>query len=120
MVKCLFLLALPMGLLGLRPRPCGVALRAIKSPRRSICRTLHFTQGNNGAPYGIRTHVPALRGPCPRPLDEGSGLADLWALAPKRAGSIRANFLDSSGTPLFELIVDSSRAFSDSPVGAFD
>jgi hypothetical protein len=25
-----------------------------------------------GAPCGIRTRVPALRGPCPRPLDEGS------------------------------------------------
>ena len=25
-----------------------------------------------GAPYGIRTRVSALRGPCPRPLDEGS------------------------------------------------
>src|SRR4030095_608899 len=23
------------------------------------------------APHGIRTRVPALRGPCPRPLDEG-------------------------------------------------
>jgi len=37
-------------------------------------------------------------------------------LAPKRAGSIRANFLDSSGTPLFERIVDSTRPFSDPPV----
>ena len=51
-----------------------------------------------------------MRGPCPRPLDEGSGLADLWALGPKRAGSIRANFLDSSGTPLFELIADPTPA----------
>jgi len=24
----------------------------------------------NGSAYGIRTRVPALRGPCPRPLDE--------------------------------------------------
>src|SRR5579859_6296244 len=37
-------------------------------------------KSNNGAPYEIRTRVTALRGPCPRPLDEGSGLADLWAL----------------------------------------
>jgi hypothetical protein len=116
--KSLFLLALPMGLLGLRPRPFGAALRAFKSPGRSICRTrrLSMPRGNNGAPYGIRTHVPALRGPCPRPLDEGSGLADLWAFGPKRAGSIRANFLDSSGTPLFERIVDSIRPVSDPPV----
>jgi hypothetical protein len=33
-------MALPMGLLGLRPRPYGAALRAFKSPGRSICRTL--------------------------------------------------------------------------------
>ena len=59
-----------------------------------------------GAPYGIRTRVTALRGPCPRPLDEGSGVLRFWAPEPKRAGSIRANFLDSSGTPLFERIVD--------------
>jgi hypothetical protein len=26
----------------------------------------------NGAPYEVRTRVPALRGRCPRPLDEGS------------------------------------------------
>jgi hypothetical protein len=63
-----------------------------------------------GAPYGIRTRVTALRGPCPRPLDEGSGLADLWALGPRGAGSIRTNFLDSSGTPLFELIADATPA----------
>ena len=25
----------------------------------------------NGAPYGIRTRVAAVRGRCPRPLDEG-------------------------------------------------
>jgi hypothetical protein len=42
----------------------------------SFCKSLII-----GAPYGIRTRVTALRGPCPRPLDEGSGLADLWALA---------------------------------------
>src|SRR5690606_39169404 len=28
-----------------------------------------------GAPYGIRTRVLALRGPRPRPLDEGSGVS---------------------------------------------
>ncbi len=34
------------------------------------------------APHGTRTRVPALRGPCPRPLDEGglsSGAPDLGA-----------------------------------------
>jgi hypothetical protein len=63
------------------PRPYGVALRAIAAAaRRRRTRSLSVPRGENGAPYGIRTHVPALRGPCPRPLDEGSGLADLWAL----------------------------------------
>ena len=28
----------------------------------------------DGAPYGIRTRVLALRGPRPRPLDEGSNV----------------------------------------------
>ncbi len=31
--------------------------------------------GQNGAPYEFRTRVPALRGQCPRPLDEGSKLS---------------------------------------------
>ena len=29
------------------------------------------TRGMVGAPYGIRTRVAAVRGRCPRPLDEG-------------------------------------------------
>src|SRR5579871_6193964 len=29
-------------------------------------------QAGSGAPYAVRTRVPALRGRCPRPLDEGS------------------------------------------------
>ena len=33
-----------------------------------FCKSLIY-----GAPYEIRTRVPALRGPCPGPLDEGSG-----------------------------------------------
>ena len=37
----------------------------------------------NGAPYGIRTRVTALRGPCPRPLDEGSGLRIFGRSAPR-------------------------------------
>jgi hypothetical protein len=34
-----------------------------------------------GAPYGIRTRVLALRGPCPRPLDEGSEVSSSGARA---------------------------------------
>ena len=30
----------------------------------------------SGAPYEVRTRVPALRGRCPRPLDEGSVLGN--------------------------------------------
>ena len=32
----------------------------------------HLLSVNTGAPYGNRTRVSALRGPRPRPLDEGS------------------------------------------------
>jgi hypothetical protein len=46
------------------PRPYGVALRAIAAAaRRRRTRSLSMLRGKNGAPYGIRTHVPALRGP---------------------------------------------------------
>ena len=37
--------------------------RSVNQPRRA-----------GGAPYEVRTRVPALRGPCPRPLDEGSAV----------------------------------------------
>ncbi|HMK84356.1 MAG TPA: polynucleotide adenylyltransferase PcnB [Steroidobacteraceae bacterium] len=40
-----------------------------------------------------------MRGPCPRPLDEGSDASEGKPPIRKRAGSIRANFFDSSGTP---------------------
>src|SRR5471032_1084773 len=70
----------------------------------SFCKLLII-----GAPYGIRTRVTALRGPCPRPLDEGSLELDAWTDLARpwgeRAGSIRANFLDSSGLPWFERIL---------------
>ena len=31
-----------------------------------------------GGPNGIRTRVLALRGPCPRPLDDGAGHTRNW------------------------------------------
>ena len=46
--------------------------------------------------------------------------ADLRAPEPKRAGSIRANFLDSSGTPFFERSLDTVSTVGDSQVRAFD
>src|SRR5690606_12835460 len=41
--------------------------------------------GEDGAPYGIRTRVLALRGPRPRPLDEGSR----WSVRRLRGGGGR-------------------------------
>ncbi len=32
---------------------------------------LKLTARKNGVPYGIRTRVAAVKGRCPRPLDEG-------------------------------------------------
>ena len=31
-----------------------------------------------GSPYGIRTRAATLRGWCPRPLDDGAGVAGFW------------------------------------------
>ena len=36
------------------------------------------TFNSGGGPNGIRTRVSALRGPCPRPLDDGAGRARNW------------------------------------------
>ena len=35
-----------------------------------------------GDPYGIRTRVAAVKGRCPRPLDEGVGGAEVYGAAP--------------------------------------
>src|SRR6185437_6997855 len=42
-----------------------------------------------GAPYGIRTRVTALRGRCPRPLDEGSSLNERRGKARYYRGAAR-------------------------------
>src|SRR5262245_15331796 len=42
-----------------------------------------------GAPYGTRTRVPALRGQCPRPLDEGSVAAETRVLLYRSAKGIQ-------------------------------
>jgi hypothetical protein len=41
-------------------------------------------QLNGGAPYGNRTRVSALRGPRPRPLDEGSDQFEIAAMPRRR------------------------------------
>src|SRR3990170_8176184 len=43
-------------------------------------------RGGIGAPRGIRTLVPALRGLCPRPLDDGILGADDVVASSRRAG----------------------------------
>jgi hypothetical protein len=64
--------SLPAALMILRDRQNSG--QRVDMETSSFCKSLI-----NGAPYGIRTRVTALRGPCPRPLDEGSGLAELWS-----------------------------------------
>ena len=47
----------------------------IKSFRKAIKKALLYEQGFfNGVPKGIRTPVTAVKGRCPRPLDDG----DVW------------------------------------------
>src|SRR6266542_5825795 len=46
-----------------RPEPCSACRVPVRgTPQRN----------RNGGPNGIRTRVSALRGPCPRPLDDGA------------------------------------------------
>src|SRR5271155_5490792 len=66
-----------------------------------------------GAPYEIRTRVLALRGQCPRPLDEGSDVCGSGRLIPRGLvvyGPIfwtqaEPHFLNASSTPFAPLIV---------------
>src|SRR5690606_5144731 len=53
----------------------SVRIRGRRAPRRGCEKRKPAFAGfrEDGAPYGIRTRVLALRGPRPRPLDEGSG-----------------------------------------------
>ena len=55
------------------------------------------SNAKHGAPRGIRTLVPALRGLCPRPLDDGSVATLHPAGARKGAGIISAHHSTSSG-----------------------
>ena len=64
------------------------------SHKQVWCLTLMFVKGNDsavfrtaeiyGVPYGIRTRVAAVKGRCPRPLDEGVvvGEAEIYGDAP--------------------------------------
>ena len=39
----------------------------------------------NGVPYGIRTRVAAVKGRCPRPLDEGDSFSSMYALRGRKS-----------------------------------
>src|SRR5690606_31566298 len=60
---------LARGAIEITNRRCGAGVDA--SPARGSAR-LGTVEEGIGAPYGTRTHVSALRGRRPRPLDEGS------------------------------------------------
>src|SRR5689334_22012039 len=55
---------------------------AAMSLRRLVRQRSRTIAQANGAPYEVRTRVPALRGRCPGPLDEGSvlGIAELRSI----------------------------------------
>src|SRR5271155_2564818 len=70
----------------------------------------------SGAPYEIRTRVLALRGQCPRPLDEGSGICGSGRLNPRGLvvyGPIfwtqaEPPFLNAPSTPFPPLVIPRS------------
>src|ERR1700691_5070479 len=83
---------------------------------QSIGPARHRPYALIGAPYEIRTRVLALRGQCPRPLDEGSLFADLGAKNPRGLvvyGPIfltqaEPSFLNASSTPFPPLVIPRS------------
>src|ERR1700722_13857232 len=95
-------------------RPPEFSSRRQGSNENSGCITGIFIR--IGAPYEIRTRVLALRGQCPRPLDEGSLFADLGAKNPGGLvvyGPIfwtqaEPSFLNASSTPLPPLLIPRS------------
>jgi hypothetical protein len=67
-----------------------------------------------GAPYRIRTGVTALRGPCPRPLDEGSSEGSLGDLRPRGLVVYVRIFLTQAEPIFFERTLDANHACGDS------
>lgn len=63
----------PSGVSPWRGRPKDAGRNTVPWCRRRFRQVSVRRRGNCGAPRGIRTLVPALRGLCPRPLDDGSG-----------------------------------------------
>jgi hypothetical protein len=53
-------------------RPAGLQVPGNLSLERLIEREATNNTSHGGGPNGIRTRVSALRGPCPRPLDDGA------------------------------------------------
>ena len=62
----------------------------------------------SGVPYGSRTRVAAVKGRCPRPLDERDALCGLSRSRRTRYVSVSENTL--SNAPLCCALVDSIRA----------
>src|SRR5215470_2390360 len=50
----------------------SAVFRGLPLRRRSARETPENLAASSGGPNGIRTRVSALRGPCPRPLDDGA------------------------------------------------
>ena len=60
---------------------------AVDRTRARVRRDVHFADG--GVPTGIRTRVLALKGPRPRPLDDGDSWRELSMLSRERRRSGR-------------------------------
>src|ERR1700761_5128377 len=73
-----------------------------------------------GAPYRIRTGVTALRGPCPRPLDEGSLERSPGDPRPRGLVVYGRIFLTQAEPIFFERTLDANHACGDSSPRAPD
>ena len=55
----------------MRRRPSPLSDDAYKASTNKARHLASYNTERNGDPYGIRTRVAAVKGRCPRPLDEG-------------------------------------------------